>query len=291
MKEKNNEQKKPKEKGILETIREVNEKERQERIHSESERVKRESREKEHRNEEYGKQLYNEKIEIMKMKQGLTEENQFSDTTEAVEYTFWQKTGAFIYCNKAMIIVAALFLFIAAYLIYDLATKERPDFTAMILVDDQDLDVCCDRLEEIVEEYIEDTNGNGEILSAMYYMPISNDLDPYTQQASSTKLFAIMQDGDTILVIGNKEVEDFLLPDQTLENLEELYPDNEHVKGYGFYLSGTGFAEDIGYEGELADDVFIGLRKVKEGERYEEKMQKNYDAAKALLDNLIERYS
>lgn len=289
--EKNEKKNKPKEKGILETIREVNERERKQKIQNESDRIKRESVKKEKQNEEYGRQLHNDKIEIIRMKQGLTEDNQFEASDETVEYTFWQKAGAFFYCNKAMVLISAFFIFLAGYLIYDLAGKEHPDITAMILISDQNIDVCCDRLEEIVNEYIEDINGNGEILSSVYYMPISNDQDPYTQQASSTKLFAIMQDGETMLVIGNSEVEDFLLPDQTLEDLEKLYPGNEHVKGYGFYLSGTGFAEDIGYEGELAEDVFIGLRKVQKGARYREKMQKNYDYARALLDNLVERYS
>ncbi|MDO5149461.1 MAG: hypothetical protein Q4D76_08720 [Oscillospiraceae bacterium] len=283
--------KKPEEKGILETIREVNEKERHERLHMQSEKMLREAKKKDKANEEYEKQLRDEKIEIIRMKQGLTDDNQFEEHTAARKYTLWQRISSFIYCNKAMVITGAFFVFLVSFLIYDLASKERPDITAMILTNDPKLEACCDRLEEIVEEYIDDINGNKEILASMYYMPLSNDLDPYTQQASSTKIFSLMQDGETMLVIGNEESADFLMPDQTLDSLEELYPGNEHVKGYGFYLKDTSFAEDIGYEGTIPDDVYIGIRKVQKGARYREKMQKNYDYAKDLLDNLVERYS
>ncbi len=279
-----------KEKSIIETIREVNAKERRERMLRESENVKRKAAEKEKADEEYGRQLQREKIELMKMKQGVTAETE-AVAAEAVEYTFGQKVGAFFYCNKGIIILAVFFIFLAVFLGYDMITKPRPDFTAMILVNDPALEACAERIEEISEEYIDDYNGNKKLLSSFYYMPLYKDADPYTLQASSTKLFALMQDGDTIMVIANDESEEYLLPDKTLVNLEELYPDNEHVKGHGFYLSGTSFAEQTGYEGEIPEDVYIGLRKVQTGARYRDKMQENYEHAKELLDNFIERFS
>ena len=148
------EEKKSSEKGILETIREVNEKERHERLHMQSEKMLREAKKKDKANEEYEKQLRDEKIEIIRMKQGLTDDNQFEEHTAARKYTLWQRISSFIYCNKAMVITGAFFVFLVSFLIYDLASKERPDITAMILTNDPKLEACCDRLEEIVEEYL-----------------------------------------------------------------------------------------------------------------------------------------
>jgi len=280
-----------KEKGVLETIREVNQKERSERLHRESELVKKAAQKKEKQNEEYDKQLRQEKIELIKQRQGMSDGAELVGEQQAVRYTFGQRVGAFFYCNKAIIIVAAFFIFLAAFLIRDLISKDRPDVTLMILNNDFAFEQSYRNLASIIDEYITDVNENGETHSTMYYMPLSKELDPYTLQASSTKLFAIMQDGETMLVIGNSEVEEYLLPEQTLENLEELYPENEHIDGYGFYLADTKFAEEIGYEGKLPEDVYIGIRKVSKGARYREKMQKNYDHAKNALDKLIERYS
>lgn len=277
------------EKGVLETIREVNRKDRMKRISSESERIKKAAHEKDLADEAYRKELQKDKIELIKIKQGIKEEDEIKQ--DETKYTFLQKVGAFFYCNKPMVITASFFIFLAGFLIYDLARKDRPDVTAMIITSDENMETCYENIASVVDEYIVDVNENGEIHSTMYYLPFGEDIDPYTFQASSTKLFAFMQDGETMLVIASDEVEDYVFPEKTLENLEELYPDNEHIKGHGFYFAGTKFAEEIGYEGELPDDVYIGIRKVSKGARYREKMQKNYDHAKAVLDGIIDRYS
>ncbi len=277
-------------KGIIDTIQ----KHRSEKLHAESERVRKAAAEKEKENEEYSKQIHREKIELLKMKQGLSDGSDLIKHEEQKPYTFWQKVGAFFYCNKAMVILSSLFIVIGVFLVYDLSQRPNPDFTAMVLVNNDGMSACCSELEDIIEEYADDMNGNKEILSTVYYMPLTETIDntdPYTQQASSAKLFAIMQDGDTIMVISCGESDSFLYPEDTLENLEALYPDNEHVKGYGFYLSGTKFAEETGFEGEVPEDMYIGLRKVKKGAKYRDKMEKNYDEAKKILDALVERFS
>lgn len=280
---------KHREKGILETIREVNEKERAQKKIDETERIKKESRKKDLENEEYSRQLRNEKIELMKIKQGLAEDIVVEET--AVNYTLRQKISAFVYCNKVILIWAFVFVCIAVFLVVDLIRKDRPDFTVMMMANDYQFDMLTDNFEEIINEYIEDYNDNGETHSTGYYMPLSDDLPAPTLEASSTKLFAFMQDGETMLVLADAEADKRYLPEMVLENIEELYPENEHIRGYGFYLAGTKFAEEIGYEGEFPEDVYIGIRKVSTGAPYREKMQMNYDRAKIVLDGLIERYS
>lgn len=276
--------------GIIETIQ----KHRSEKLHAESEKVRIEAAAKEKENEEYQKRIHREKIELLKMKQGLSDGGDVIKREEQKEYTLAQKIGAFFYCNKAAVILGSMFLAIGVFLIYDLSKRPNPDFTTMMLVNNSDMEGCCAELEEIFNEYVDDMNGNKEILSSVYYMPLTeniDDTDPYTQQASSTKLYALMQEGDTIMVISNAEADKFIFPEDTLENLEALYPDNEHVKGYGFYLAGTKFAEETGFDGEVPEDVYIGLRKVQKGARYRDKMEENYDEAKKVLDAVIERFS
>lgn len=281
-----------KDKGILETIREVNQKERAEKIKNDAQRQLKAAEKKEKEKDEYSRQLEQEKLELIKLKQGLIEESTLIKEENTVsEYTLKDRIGAFFYCNKGMIILALFFIILAIFLIYDLATKDRPDMTVMVLTNDQELDMHHKELADIFTEYIYDVNENGETHATVYYMPLSQDTDPYTRSASSTKLYAIMQSGDTLIVIGNDEAHDYLLPETTLENLEELFPDNEHVKGYGFYLSDTNLAEEIGYEGEIPEDVYIGIRKVSKGARYREEMQKNYDVAFPALEKFIERFS
>lgn len=292
MKDKKQNKDKKEEKSMLETIREVNRKERHEKMHRESERQRSEAEQKDKEKEAYIRKLEQDKRELIKIKQGLADDVQ-ETVGETANYTFRQKVSGFLYCNKWLVVLGIFFIALAVFLIYDLAKKDRPDMTIMIVARDPELEYCYTGISDILDEYLEvDMNGNGEIHSTAYYMPVSpEENDPYTQQASSTKLFAIMQDGETLLVIGNDTANEFLFPDSTLENLEELYPENEHIKGFGFYLSGTKLAEDIGYNGDFPEDVYIGIRKVQKGARYRDKMQKNYDCSKAVLDKFIERYS
>lgn len=287
---KENSKEQKKEKGIMETIRDVNRKERQERIHSESERIRDAARIKEQADEEYRQQLQREKIELMKSKQGLADSEEAEIPEEAKKYTLWQRISTFFYCNKPMIIICTFAVVLVSFLITDIVRKPRPDFTVMVVAKNETLEFSTDLLEDVIEEYIPDINGNGEVLSSVYYMPLG-DVDDYTSQASTTKLYVIMQDGETLLVIGDRESAPYLHPDETLENLEELYPGNEHVRGYGFYLAGTSFAEDIGYSGELSEGMFIGIRKLRTDVSFSKKMQENYPYAKDLLDRLVERYS
>lgn len=318
-------------KGLIDTINES----RSTRLHAASDKVRDASLAKDKKDDEYLKQLHREKIELLKAKQGITDGSELAGPEEKKEYTFFQKVGAFFYCNKVMIVLGSFFVLLAGFLGYDYIRRPDPDFTVMVLSCSYEMSRSCEKLETIVNEYADDMNGNGDILSSVYYMPLCDmteqvnyddddeksasgknvvnaesasvpeeteaaavtesepkkSQDVYTQQASSAKLFTLMQTGDTIMVISDNDANIFLLPDQTLEDLESLYPGNEHVKGYGFYLSGTKFAEETGYEGEIPEDLYIGLRKVQKGSHYKDEMQKNYDEAKKILDALVERFS
>ena len=96
------------EKGVLETIREVNRKDRMKRISSESERIKKAAHEKDLADEAYRKELQKDKIELIKIKQGIKEEDEIKQ--DETKYTFLQKVGAFFYCNKPMVITASFFI-------------------------------------------------------------------------------------------------------------------------------------------------------------------------------------
>ncbi len=284
--------KKDKEKSILETIKEVNQKERLEKMHRMSEEQKQFHEKEEKEREEYGNKLLQEKVELMKIKQGVKEDTEEVVTQEKKKYTLKQKIENFIYHHKITMVLGGFFVALTAFLIYDYLRKEDPDMTVMVLVDDYNFSLCLDELENIMEEYIEDINGDGEVMVSVYYMPISEDVDPYTLQASSTKLFALMQDGETMMVIADPVTKERLNPEITLEDLSSHFPDNEKVKEYGYYFFDEKFASEIGYEpGEkITSDYYIGIRKAKEGLKYSEKMKKNYDIAYSVLENIIKRY-
>ncbi len=284
------------EKGILDTIREVNKKEKSERIKQEADRQKKTAERNEKTKEEYSRKLNEERLELIKLKQGVTDEQEGPKTDSAEpekKYTLFQKISSFFYRNKAMVIICACFAVIAGFLIYDYATKDNPDMTIMILINDDYLEYSGEEISKVFEQYIDDVNGNGEVHVSAYYMPVSEDTASYLLTSNTTKLYALMQSGDTLLVMADKDVYEQIQPDLTLDDLSAYYPENGNIKKYGFYFSGSDFFKDIEYSGNADDntDYYIGIRKVSNGARYQKKMKKNYDIAFDALNKFIESYS
>ncbi|MDO5559341.1 MAG: hypothetical protein Q4F95_07045 [Oscillospiraceae bacterium] len=280
---------------VLDTIREVNQKERQERLKQQSEYQQNMRKKAEKRREEYEKKLNEERLSLLKEKQGLTDTAQTQEKQPGAEkkkISVAQKISSFIYCNKAMVIVGTFFVLAAAFLIYDLVTKDRPDMTVMVLVDDPYFEQSIDKMQEKFAQYIDDVNSNGETNVTFYYMPVSQDADQYTYGANATKLYAMMQLPDTIMVIADEKAKEQIMADDTLYNLENDYDSNDNVSGYGFYFSDTDFLSQMDYKGtQDCDSYYIGLRKVADNVSKKEVMQKNFDVAYDALSKFITEYS
>jgi ribonuclease BN (tRNA processing enzyme) len=145
--------------------------------------------------------------------------------------------------------------------------------------------------EELFEQYIEDENGDGEISVDVYYIPASEEAaiqSGYT--GDSTKLFAEFQVGQSLLVISDTDADAFIVPDSTLDDLEPKLGMYEQTEGFRFYLHDTDFAEAVGWEEPLDEDIYIGIRKVKDSFSFKEEMQKNYEIAFPALQKFAEEF-
>lgn len=277
--------------SIFETVRQVdeNEKLKLEKKKADAARIEEKER------EEYNKTLAEERVELLKIKQGLIKKSDKINLTpdEDKKYTLWQKIKNFIYHNKWWLGITTFFVLIAAFLVYDTLTTTKADINIMLLCDDTDLYVHYQDISEYFDGLTDDYNNDGENYANVLYIPISDDesvntksLSPY--DSNLTKLSSEFQMGETMLVIADKKSADLIIPDETLVNLEELYPDNPNIKGYGFYLKGTGFASEIGYEnGDIHDDLYIGLRKIDKNLSSAKKTKENYEHGLAILEKVI----
>lgn len=277
--------------SIFETVRQVdeNEKLKLEKKKADAARIEEKER------EEYNKTLAEERVELLKIKQGLIKKSDKINLTpdEDKKYTLWQKIKNFIYHNKWWLGITTFFVLIAAFLVYDTLTTTKADINIMLLCDDTDLYVHYQDISEYFDGLTDDYNNDGENYANVLYIPISDDesvntksLSPY--DSNLTKLSSEFQMGETMLVIADKKSADLIIPDETLVNLEELYPDNPNIKEYGFYLKGTGFASEIGYEnGDIPDDLYIGLRKIDKNLSSAKKTKENYEHGLAILEKVI----
>lgn len=241
----------------------------------------------------YEKKLRDEKIELIRMKQGEIDESELLPQEEAVavNMTFGQKISNFFYHNKLWIIIGVFAAALSAYLIYDLLSKEDPDVIVMFIDTNSEIGQQ-EGLSNYLAEISGDVNDDGEKLAAVYFMPYTgNDYSDFNNGVT-TKLVAEMQNADAMIVISGKTAQEAFSPETTLVNLETLYPDNPNVKGYGFYLKNTDFAEKIGYEGEIDEEMFIGIREITNVQWASiEEMKEAYEKAFPVFEKIIEDLS
>ena len=126
-------------KSVFQVNREL-QKQRQEELEAQQAELERQyaQHEKEKR-EAYERKLQDERIELMRMKQGLIEESEtiHEEKEEEIKLTFGKKISNFFYHNKWWLGLAVFFVALGSYLAYDLITKPRPDMIILMLCDNK----------------------------------------------------------------------------------------------------------------------------------------------------------
>ena len=251
-------------------------------------------REKE-KQEAYEKKLHDEKIELMRLKQGIVEESEtiHEEKEEEIKLSFGKKIANFFYHNKWWLGLGVFFIVLGSYLVYDILSKPNPDMVILMLCDNNAVGTST-FLEEYFEEYADDFNGNGKVLVTVYYIPYSNDEYQDYINGVSTKITTFLNNADGVMIIGNKLTVDDLLPaEESFVDLSTLYPNDPHVDKYFYYIKDTKFAEHIGVSPDaITDDMFFALRKPKDVMNdSKEKMQETYDKDFPVFDKVVKALS
>lgn len=252
-----------------------------ERILAEREKKKREA---------YERRLLEEKKELLRMKQGQTEESELipQETPEEVKMSLGKKISNFFYHNKWWLGIAVLMLFIAGVLVYDLIKKENPDMIIIVTADNEYVGEAVG-LQEYAEQFAGDFNDDGEVLVSVYYIPYSDDKQQNYAYGVDAKMNAMFHSDEAVIVIGGSNTQEILPPVTVYSDLNEIYPDNPHVRNGLFYLKDTDFAERIGLsEDMITDDMFIAVRKP-QNKLYStaEEIQETYDRDFPVFDAII----
>jgi hypothetical protein len=243
----------------------------------------------------YEKQLHDEHIELVRLKQGVIDESEtlHEEQEEKKKYTIWQKISNFFYHNKWWMGIAAFFVATGGYLVYQTVTAVQPDMIVLLLVDDDYFyAACAPQIGELFEQYIEDENGDGKVVVDVYYIPASSATDDASGYTGDTeKLVTEFQTGEAVLVISDEEADQFIVPDSTLVDLEPYFGDYTQTEDMRFYLADTDFANEIGWTEEaLDDDIYIGIRQVRKTLDSEEKMQQTYDISFPALEQFVAQF-
>lgn len=289
-----NEQKKEKPKSFLQTVREIDAADRKAELEEEARRAEARAKREEQQRKSYEDKLRQERIELMKLKQGVISEDEVKSAPEPVRtYTAGEKISNFFYHNKIIIIAAAMFIALAVFLIYDFVNKERPDVQAMYIAADYDMSYYSGELTPLWSKYCPDYNGDGEPIARLYYVPTGYADETmaslYYAQSDRTKLIGEFQSGNVIIIIGDKKAY------QSIDALEgvfvdcrELFPDDPYAEELGYRLAGTDFMDMLGCDTVDDTELYVSFRIPGDTMGMKkEKMQVNFDHAVEFWTNFL----
>ena len=282
-------------KSVFKVNKELRKQREEEQAKKEQEIAEKYAQREKEKQEAYEKKLRDERIELMRLKQGIVEESEtiHEEKEEEIKLSFGKKIANFFYHNKWWVGLGVFFVALGAYLVYDLLSKPNPDMVILMLCDNNPVGTST-FLEEYFEEYAEDSNGNGKVLVNVYYIPYGDDEYQNYINGVQTKITTFLNNADGVMVIGNQMTVDKLLPaEDSFVDLSSIYPDDPHVEGYFYYIKDTKFAEHIGVSPDvITDDMFFALRKPKDVMNdSKEKMQETYDKDFPTFDRVVKALS
>lgn len=282
--------------SILDKIGENQREKNAEELHRESEKALEEAKKDDASRREYEAQLNRERLELMRMKQGLSDGGELTrkEDEPKKEYTLREKIENFFYHYKFYIIAGAAVVVVLTYLTVDYIRAERPDITVIYIAENYDLNYTADNIKDKWSVYTEDYNHDRRNIVKLYYIPAyysnNSDAQQYLLQADRTKLIGEFQSGNTIIIMGNmKAYEELGVEHDTFVDARELFPGDPNAEEIGYKVSGTRFKELMGNEDFDDSDLYFSFRKpIKTFGMSEEKMSDNYDQALAWFRAFIE---
>ena len=242
--------------------------------------------------EEYAKELAEEKVDLIRLKQGVISDSDkvFRAEEAPKEYTLWQRIGNWFYHAKWWLGIATFVVLLSAFLIYDYVTRENPDFRVLVLSENPELDSDSAALCDWLSGMCADENGDGEILVRTVYIPVSEytmEMAGTNTAAYNTQLYVQFQSDTCMLVLADPTAEEYLQPEDMFVSMKALYPDCPYAEDFRLKLDGTNFTELAGLTAELKEGSYLALRIPAESMNTKEEMQAAYDKAKAVLDQIV----
>ena len=215
-----------------------------------------------------------ERIALLKIKQGLIEESELipeNEHVEAPKLRGWAKFANFFYHNKVFILLGAFFVFVITVLAVQLITKERDDLYVLAIAFDGESEIGwrVRDLESALERYCPDFDGNGKVNVTVNYIDraggeITNQYD----QAQAQKLTLEFMTATAQLIIADEELIDWLKGDGSTEAIDcrkffvvqsDLCSEDMLFNGVGVRANRTDLAEEARWE-SCPDNVILLVR-------------------------------
>ncbi len=259
-----------------------NQEREEERLNEQLEAERREAEEKQRA--EYEKTLQERKIELVKLKQGVIESSDVIKEVheEPQKLSLGQKISGAWYRSKWLIIFVVFMVAAIGYITYDMLTAEKPDITVLAVSGDSALYYRTVELEEFLESYCDDLNGDGEVNVMIYNISLDYQSDPTMATSSQAQLMSQLQSGENVLIISDRPT-DFILTD-----LRERYPGDERITELGLLLNCRLTRDALKWEA-MPEELYLGVREpAKLLSSSEEAMKEKVDEAMPMFERIKE---
>jgi len=242
------------------------------------------------RREEHDRRLNAEKIELLRLKQGIIEESEtiHEEKEEEIKLSFSKKISNFFYHNKWWLGMGVIGAVTVVWLTASLLSRPHPDMVVSIIGDSYALGEGSS-VSDYFASFADDFNGNGKVEVEVHYLPYTDNYQANYANGVDTKLTATMQSADSVIIIAGPEVPELMKSADVFEDLAGRYPDNPNVRDYAFMLSGTDFTAKVGLGfGGLPEGWFMAIRTPKKLLYTSEKaMRETYDKDLPVFDAVI----
>ena len=202
---------------------------------AERERQKKEAEAQYQAREEYAKTLADEKVDLIRLKQGVITVDELNlPEEEEKHYTVWQKIGNWFYHAKWWLGIAVFCVLVGAFLIYDYVTRVDADVRVLLLTDQQGFYTGSEKLNEILSGLVADCNGDGRQIVQSTYIPVNSDNMEHAgtySRSYNSQLLIQFQSATSMLVIADADAEAYLRPEEMFEDMQALYPDCPFAEG------------------------------------------------------------
>lgn len=243
--------------------------------------------------EAYAKELNDEKIDLIRLKQGVitNSDKVFREQAPEKKYTLSEKIGNWLYHSKWWLGIAVFCVAVGGFLLYDHLTKVDADVNILMLTNDYMLYSKTPLLNEMAQKNLADYNDDDKSVASVIFVPISKSTMENGNYSSSynTQLLVQLQSDMCMLVIGDTEADGYMDTENLYVDLESLYPQYDFIEGDRVLLEKTTLSDWLALEEPLNEGAYLALRQPVGNMSGEEEMQKAYDEAIPVLESLLEQ--
>ncbi len=243
--------------------------------------------------EKYAKELYDERLDLIRLKQGVITDSDkvFPEQAPPKKYTLSERIGNWLYHSKWWLGIAVFCVALGGFLVYDYVTKVDADVNLLLLSNDYEVYNKSQILSDMMQRDLTDYNGDDRCVASVVFVPVSKSSMETGNYSTSynTQLLVQMQSNMCMLVIGDSESDGYIESEKIYAEIESLYPQYDFIDNDRILLKDTYFQEWLGTESELREGAYLALRLPTAGMSSQEDMQRAYDEALPVLESLMEQ--